>query len=195
MAPKIRNWFSDPTSGATVVIAFATGVNLLVSAGLWLATKESVNVARSIFETAHRPYIGTESVTGKVVHSEENPKIRNLFIQASFKNFGTAPAQEADFGAVLLVNGIAQETIASPSLPTIFFPSSIRAIDAFIGWRDIDQVLNGQIKVHVVTSAVYRGPNGKDTYCEKFEYDHRRNAFASLGICDEHEPYRKRSSE
>lgn len=76
----------DPIVTATWVIAIATVVNVVVSAGLWKATRNSVEIARRVYEATNRPYIGTERIdlTNDTAH-------RVLDIAIVLKNYGTVP--------------------------------------------------------------------------------------------------------
>ena len=87
-----KPWYRDPMVSSTVVIASATVVNLFVSCGLWISTKDSVDVTRAIFETANRPYVGLQGV-GIVPDSD---KSGGVSIVETIRNFGTVPAYNFD---------------------------------------------------------------------------------------------------
>jgi hypothetical protein len=182
------HWFRDAITGSTVVIAIATVVNLGVSVGLWLSTRDSVEVARHVFETANRPYVGTETVFGVI---DRDKHILNFTAQV--KNSGTVPAENTDIAWEVSLNGIAQPGIGVPSNPSILFPNDHVSLHGGAFNDQFDKIMNGQITLTIVLRASYNGPSNKTyQYCNKHRYEPSINLFMNLGVCDNTEkPTRK----
>jgi hypothetical protein len=189
MINKVKTWFDTPTKGAAVIIAIATVVNLLVSAGLWIATRDSVNIARSVFEGANRPYIGIENIV--ISPFIEQGVGKNIQFIIIWKNFGTATAEEAKVNWKVLINGIQQPTIKVPDRPSSLFPSATVHLRGSVGNENADPILKGKMILQIILSASYSGPsNNKYTYCEKTQYNHLTGTFINLGRCEEEYPKR-----
>ena len=84
-------WWKDPITLATVVIAFSSIMSFLVSVLLWNVSRKYTNVTQSIFEAAHRPYVGVLSLDGSFSHHGGNPPI-TANLQVVIKNSGSVPA-------------------------------------------------------------------------------------------------------
>ena len=181
------SWFRDAVTGSNVVIAFATVVNLGVSAGLWLSTRESVDVARQVFEAANRPYVGLESV-GIIDDADK----KTLSLTGVVKNFGTVQAEKAEVKWELLLNRIVQPSEGVPSKPFTLFPGGKTHLAAQVGPYIYEQVMKGQTTLMFILRASYNGPGDKTyQYCVNERYDPNFNAFMDLGDCDEKHPARK----
>src|SRR5260370_21032309 len=85
------HWYCDPMTLATVVIAGAAIVNLLVSFMLWRATANATDITKKIFEASHRPYIGIPQVD-----TNFDPINHPLQFVCVTKNFGSIPAHDVE---------------------------------------------------------------------------------------------------
>jgi hypothetical protein len=79
---------SDPVTLATVVIAIATVVNVIVSWFLWKATHRTANVTQNIFEAAHRPYLMS------VLSADWRVEQQRFNFNTEIRNFGSVPARK-----------------------------------------------------------------------------------------------------
>jgi hypothetical protein len=148
----VKNWFKDPIAGATVVIAFATVINLMISVGLWIATKQSVDVARHVFQTANRPYIGTETIA-----TNRNRQSKNLHIIASMKNYGTVPSEETELDWQVLLNGMDQPMTKIPVRPSVIMPGESVHFPGAIGPNQFDGIMNEQTVLQLILFGSYNG--------------------------------------
>lgn len=114
-----QRWFGDPIIASTVVIAIATVVNLGVSFGLWWSTRDSVDVARHVFEAANRPYVGLEQFA-----TPNDRDKKTLNITAAIKNFGTAPAEKTEVKWEISLNGTVQKAKGTPANPATLMPGA-----------------------------------------------------------------------
>lgn len=181
------HWFRDAITVSTVVIAIATVVNLVVSIGLWISTKDSVDIARHVFESANRPYIGIQGIT--VINNKPD---KTMNITAAIKNFGTVPGEKPDVGwdVILDGNSLASENI--PDKSSTFNPGTEVYLVASFRGMQYEKITGGQMILSIIIHSSYDGPDNKNyRYCEKQRYDPQINAFLNLGSCDEQEPTRK----
>lgn len=170
-------WTHDPVTVATVVIAAATVVNLLVSAGLWYATARTATIAEHAFEAANRPYVGVESLIPGMDQTK-----RQLNITPILKNFGTVPAEELVLSWEVFLNDVAQPTTRLPDKPSTLFPTETARLHAVFAEPTYGQILAGTVTLDVIITAVYKGPGNKSyVYKEKSQYDPLRNVFFNLG--------------
>ncbi len=170
-------WTHDPVTVATVVIAAATVVNLLVSAGLWYATARTATIAEHAFEAANRPYVGVESIIALVDRTK-----KELNVTAIIKNFGSVPAEESTIRWEILMNGVAQPQTAVPDKPLTLFPTEISRLHAFCPDPFFGQIMAGTATLEIIVRAVYYGPGKKSyIYHEKSQYEPVRNVFSNLG--------------
>src|SRR5271157_5451488 len=91
---------TDLVTIATAIIAVATVVNVVVAFFQWIAARNSAETAKRIFEAGNRPYVGVESI---VCLKDETKQYLSIF--AIIKNFGTATAENCDFGWRLYIDG------------------------------------------------------------------------------------------
>lgn len=189
--PK-TSWVHNPITLSTVVIAIATVVNLVVSFGLWLSTKDSVEVATHVFEAANRPYVGLDSFSVR-----NNREKKNIHFIAEVKNFGTAPAEQADIRWEMLFNGVIQPSTGIPANASTLFPSQQpRGMYAGIGTQTYEQIMSRQITLTFILRASYNGPADKSyRYCNKGQYDPQIDKILDLGTCDEEKPAGKAGSQ
>ena len=189
--PKKR-WFHDHITLSTVVIALATVVNLFVSIGLWVSTKDSVDVARNVFEAANRPYVGLDAFNVK-----NDREKKNIYFAAEVKNFGTSPAEQADVRWEMLFNGVIQPSTGIPANMSTLFPSQQpRVLYAGIGTKSYEYIMSRQITLTFILRASYNGPADKSyRYCNKGQYDPHIDKILDLGACDEEKPAGKAGSQ
>ena len=152
MIMPIADWFKEPNTGSTVVIAFATVVNLVVSIGLWTATQSAVNVTRDTFFAANRPYVGVEAFD---IRRDDARK--TLEISALVKNFGTAPADEADIQHEPSTNGRPIEAEGVPDKPMILFPAMRIRRTSHLG-ASFDAIIAGIFRCRSDRSCSIQGP-------------------------------------
>jgi hypothetical protein len=166
----LKNWFRDPITGSTVMIAFATVVNLLISGFLWRATKEavdvskrSVEISRKVFEAANRPYVGVENL-----EVQRNEATKNLRIRTTFKNFGSIPAYETMPSADVLLDNAVQESkdLSKPLTLMPGGPSISLTVDLSTEWST--QVLEKRKNLIITALAWYRDTVRLHTYCQHF---------------------------
>jgi hypothetical protein len=86
---------------ATVVLAIANTLYLLMSILLWLTTRRSVRNTQRMFETSHRPYIGPTNLTRK----DEGTPTTKIIFGLTFQNFGTVPASECKPELLVITDG------------------------------------------------------------------------------------------
>jgi hypothetical protein len=162
------------------MIAVATVVNLFVSIGLWITTRDSVDVARHVFEAANRPYIGIEGI---FVHNDSQKK--DLSITVVIKNWGTVPGEKATIEWEVMLDGNAQPGTKVPDKAKTLFPGGILTLAASMGASNYERIINHQTGVTVKVSASYEGPGPKTyRYCEISRYEPDTNAFMNLGTCE-----------
>ena len=174
---RVKGWFHEPTTGATVVIAVATVVNLLVSIGLWLVTLSSLRVSREVFDTANRPYVGVD--TFDVHHDYETKSLQLTMI---IKNFGTAPAGAFNSTWQIWMDGHSIVPVPIDKPYTLFPGQTSVKLSAVTGDR-FDQVMRGSVILDITTWVSYDGPSHVYHYCEKHQYRPDRRAVMKLGTC------------
>src|SRR5688500_15495334 len=129
-------WFKDPIIGSTVIIAVATVVNLLVSVGLWVEISKAVDVTSQIYLAANLPYLGLNTYD---VVMQNNA----IIVSAAIKNFGTAPAIQADIRTSMSVDGTVAEGIGGDEAkPLTIFPTMMIRRAWIIG-TGVEEVLKG----------------------------------------------------
>ena len=175
--------WKDPIVWATVTIAIATVVNIVLSKGMWEVTKENTEISRKVFETSFRPYVGAPKALAVRVKNKKGEYLRALTLEMEIKNFGQVPAY--DFEVITwrtLLDGI--ESPKSPGhgeKPTLLLPTSSRFMHVFVGSDFYSKVVSGQTKLEIELELQYTGPAGKNyRYRTKHVYDRLRNAFVPI---------------
>ena len=179
LPPGTPKWIHDPIAVASVVIAGATVVNLVISLWLWQATADSADVTRRIFEAANRPYVGIENI-----EANKDEKTHRLFFIVRTKNFGTVPAEQFDNNMQIFLGDDLVPTQGVPDKPKILFPGQAILNTGLIGSSSYDALMAGTVTLRIVTTLTYKGPEKEyPAYCNKSQYDHQRNVFVDLGAC------------
>lgn len=164
-----------------MVIASATVVNLFVSCGLWISTKDSVDVARTTLETANRPYVGLQGV-GVVPDPDKGGGVS---IVVNIKNFGTVPAYYFNATWEVSLSGDVLPPQTVPYNPSTLQPGDSVTLAGHIDGPTFAKVLNGERTLIIISRSSYKGPTNKDyQYCEKSQYHRNFSRFMNLGFCD-----------
>jgi hypothetical protein len=167
----------DPIPVATVVMAVATVVNVIVACYQWRAARNSAETTRMIFEAGNRPYVGLESLV-----CIKNETEQSLSIFAVIKNFGTATAENCEFGWSLYISGSPLSGTGVPANTTSLFPGLAHHLRANIR-QSYSQITSGMSSLEIVVSLSYTWqPQKSHIYKEKYRYEHSQNAFMGLGI-------------
>ena len=168
---------TDPVTIATVIIAVATVVNVFVALFQWMAARSSAETAKRIFEAGNRPYVGVESI---VCVKDEAKQYLNIF--AIIRNFGTATAENCDFGWRLYVDGNLLSGTEIPANPTFLFPTLAHHLRAVL-YKSYPRISNGSSILEIVVRFSYKWqPDKSHIYVEKYRYEHSQNAFLGLGV-------------
>jgi hypothetical protein len=94
-------WYQDPITVSTIVIAFATVINVIGALLLWRETRDSVRITRDMFEASHRPYLGvTDSKT--FIHYDK----QEIEFMMPLINTGTVPANDVQRELLVLIDGV-----------------------------------------------------------------------------------------
>lgn len=186
------NWTHDPITVATVIIAASAVVNILVSAGLFVATYRTATIAKLEFEAANRPYVGVE-----LLDSRSDPQNKRLEIVATVRNFGTVPAEETAIDWDVLLDGVsAPSDPRMPDIPFTLFPTNSITKHATLRQQTFENVMTASVKLTVLVWLSYKGPSNKSyAYSEKSQYDPDINRFFRLGPIKVQQPTGKRGKD
>ena len=173
-----RRRFRLPELGdPSKVIAWATVVNALVAALLFIATCRTAQIAQQAFEHGYRPAIGIASMDA-VPDSARH----SLHFITVMKNFGPGIASEVDISLRPYLNGVIQETRGVPDKPREMFPGEMTRLESRIGEPTYSQVLAGTTTVEMIVCVSYRGPaNVPYSYASRPRYNPAVGAFMNLG--------------
>jgi hypothetical protein len=182
-APPTKVWYTDPMIVATIVVAAATVVNLLVAIRMWRVASENTALTRDMFEAAHRPYIGVSKIK-----AENNPELRTFLITIDYKNVGSVPADEVHTSVQLLVNGFPLPMDELLHKKSVLMPDMHTQRKILIDDSDYKK-LAGNPKLDLTFSADYKGI-AKKTYSYKHEtaYNWQQNVFMLISTTSTEKP-------
>ncbi len=162
---------------ATVVVAAATVVNVLVAFFQWKAARASARIATQVFESANRPYVGLENF--KITQNSQQVRV-----VATFKNFGTAPAEDCTCRWDAFLSGVLQPATNLDTVPnaTTLFPQLVTHLIGDLSRQTYDGIATRKISFEIITTVSYKW--GSDRACtnkEKHLYSPENGAFMNLG--------------
>lgn len=100
---SLPNPNDDAMTIATVVIAAATVAYFITTFGLWLTTRQSVNLTRKIFEESNRPRVGAIQAERKAdVYS---PNLQVVYA-VTYINAGSTTAHDVQTSIDVFVDGV-----------------------------------------------------------------------------------------
>ena len=180
-----EKFHADPVTLATVVIAAATVVNLIVSGLIWSATRNAAKIAEASFKAGNRAYIGLAGANIKIDSNK-----RFLDYEFVVKNFGNVPTK-AVIRWSLYLDGKHQPGTHDPSPEATLFPGSMKHLLGGARAELFDSLMSGATKLDIHLYASYKGIDGENyEYCENNFYDPSANQFSPGGACsaDEFKP-------
>jgi len=144
-------WWENPVTLATIVIACAAVISLLVSIGMWVATWRSVDITRKTYEATHRPYLGVQRID-----TEQISGSRGMKITLQYENFGPVPATVLDLSLKAYVDGT--EVGRGPAKKGItLHPGAPLSQRVYVRDPDFAQVESGR-PLEITVDIKYRGP-------------------------------------
>ena len=161
-------WYQDPITVATWVIAVATVLYFITTAGLYLLTKH-------MFEATHRPLVGTTEIK----MGDTGEPTNQIDIRIIFRNFGTVPAHDlrsevlifAD--GTLIPNAVREEEPVLTAMPTVANRAHATIHDA----SEYRQVHSAN-SLTIVFRCSYKGAQRKRYTSEtKWKYHRQQNRF------------------
>lgn len=159
---------------ATVYIAIATVVNVLVAAYTGYKTSEYTKITNNIYESSNRPYVGI--LTIKPTKLEERRKIH---INIQSKNFGNIPASNVRLRFDALLDGYAKPDIKTRlyDLKCNIFPQNIYDYGLFMS-SNYTEITNGKSVFELLITITYTGIDDKPYKdYERWRYDSESNSF------------------
>ena len=166
----------DPTTTATIVIAAATCLNVVVAGFQWDAMRKSARIALKAFETGSRPYIG---ITGISFGSDDK---RTAQLRITFENFGTIPADECSLDWDVYLNAVLQPITKVSANPAMLPPHVPQSLLGTMDYASFAGIMSGTITLEIIVHVSYNWAERKAyAYKEKQRYDHAQRAFMNLG--------------
>lgn len=175
-----KKWFKDPITVATVVIAFATVINVLVSLYMGKKTNDYTEVTKNIYKASNRPYVGIDAVK----FNKDDGK--HLIFLITVKNFGSIPATNVRVSNQLILDGT--------NIPTAGYEFNNKHSNLFPQATDnfimkvgsvYDRVENGSMVLDLTSTIKYRGviSDGTSDYedRETWRYDSAHGVIFPIG--------------
>jgi len=169
-----KSW-KDPTTLATIVIAIATVVNVVVSLIIGYLTNKYTETTQNIYRASNRPYIGAK------LKITSNDKIKKYYLITEIRNYGSVPASHVQPEFIILLDGFKVEDI-SHSIPDTYFNlypnSQIQATHQINAYADIR---NGHKILEIETKIKYKGIT-EDQYedYQKWRYSIKYDRFVPI---------------
>jgi hypothetical protein len=130
-----------------------------------LATWRTASIARSLYLSAERPYIGVKKVSIDHTHSQRT------LVLVQYQNFGAVPAEDTLIGERLMIDGRPLAGQSPPVAAGIISPQVPHQLQVRLDDSDYETVAAGKSQLVVEVRARYHGPPGKPLcYFEKFRY-------------------------
>jgi hypothetical protein len=166
----------DPTTLATIVIAGATCLNVVIAGFQWDAMRRSAKIALKAFESGTRPFIGVTSFS----FGSEDHKTAQLKI--TFENFGTIPADEFSLEWDVYLNAKLLPNTKVSANPTMLLPHVPQSLLGAMDYTVFTAITQGTTPLEIIVHVSYTwGENKTHTYNEKHRYDPEQRAFMNLG--------------
>ncbi len=162
---------------ATVVIAIATIVNVLIAKKLWEQTKATVEVTRHHFERTDRPYVGVD-----FVEFARQPPRQKAIITAVVKNFGPLPAHRLALRNDAFVNDkkLEKQKVVPGKESVLLFPGGIVRLQGTLEDEAYSAVVGGDATLKVVIVCNYKdSANQPHNTRQEYKYSAWHGAFVS----------------
>lgn len=161
-------------SKATIYIAVATVINVLVAAYTGYKTSEYTKITNKIYESSNRPYVGIFSITPTKLEDR-----RKIHINIQSKNFGNVPASSARLRFVAQLDGYGKPDIKNRSydLYCNIFPQNTYDYGMFMS-SNYTEITSGKSVFELLITITYKGVDDKPYKdYERWRYDSESNSF------------------
>ena len=159
-------WYKDPT----IIIAVLKFVYVVVTALLWITTRNSVNITRDTFENSFMPIVAVPLLT-----PHNNTDSKEFAFTLTVFNYGSVPAVEVETSAEILADGIALSPKKHETGFLLIPPhSDIQTVFILVG-DDYNRALNSA-SLTFRFSALYEGVAEK-----KYRYDYEGAYYPKQG--------------
>jgi hypothetical protein len=138
-----EKWHKDPVSLATVVIAAATLVNLIISLLIWSSTYHASQIAEASFKAGNRAYIGLDTIS---INRDDSKHL--LQFDFVMKNFGNVPTKGI-LRWKAYINGNPQPGLNEPNPEETIFPGNHGHFIAGISGPMFDAVVSHKARLEV----------------------------------------------
>lgn len=159
-----------------VAIALAMIFYVLFFYRLWKANLAATELARKVFETRERPYIGVSKIA-----AYKNEGLKTLTLELELRNFGHVPANEVRASWTVLINSVEQESTQVLRQHSLILPQAPRYFSQVIPEPHYSEIVNGRTTLETTVLVQYVGCGDTPfSYRSKFRFAHDTFKFRSV---------------
>lgn len=172
------DWFKDPVTSATTVVALASVVNLIIAALMWRVTSKTTKITRDIFEASHRPYVHISGIT----FTNDTDK-KSLRITVMLLNVGSVPAYNFNEKVVFMLTG--KEGLNLPDIEEkgtiIIYPQASIESSATLSDPTDYNLITKRERLGLTVAMTYKGAGRKKYQSEhKYVFSEEQNKFVKI---------------